>query len=268
MNLKFYLFPLFLFCTLYLHAQVEIQSDSLRKIRVDTLQLEESKRFITPETLEAVGKTLHPYEAKDLQTLNNRMESHFKPDLELKRDIAHWDGGAVYGMNGTQVIYGTGAVRSATAIAYQNIGNLHLTGSASFEKFNFYRNVGNAFSSSLMAEYNFNRNIGVTAFGSMHNTGLWGGYNNYHYGGYFSFTTNNNKWGLDLGARRYYNPMTHQWTTDPIVMPYYKFNGQKLGVDVGGILKSIFISVGENASPHTIKPTPQWHPGMPQPNHW
>lgn len=267
MHYRLSIFLLTLICTLSLNAQVENPKDSLPKIRVDSLQPQPSG-FITSETLETVGRTVHPFEAKDINTLNNMPQSQFKPNLELKSDIAHWEGGALYGMNGTEVIYGTGAVRNATAIAYQNIGNLRLTGSASFEKYNFYRNIGNGFAANLIAEYTFNRNVGVTAFGNMHNMGFGNGYTSYHYGGFFSFTTNNNKWGIDLGARRYYNPVTHQWSTDPIVMPYYKFNGQKLGVDIGGILKSIFISVGENASPHTIKPTPEWHPGMPPPHRW
>jgi hypothetical protein len=38
--------------------------------------------------------------------------------------------------------------------------------------------------------------------------------------------------GVDASARRYLNPMTGKWVTDPIVWPYIKFNnGQKLGFD-------------------------------------
>lgn len=40
--------------------------------------------------------------------------------------------------------------------------------------------------------------------------------------------------------RRFLNPMTEQWVTDPIVAPYIKFNnGQKLSFEFGNILKEV-----------------------------
>lgn len=59
------------------------------------------------------------------------------------------------------------------------------------------------------------------------------------YGGYADIQLHKN-FGVDTGVRRYLNPITGQWVTDPIVSPYIKFNnGQKLGVDVGHLLKDI-----------------------------
>ena len=54
--------------------------------------------------------------------------------------------------------------------------------------------------------------------------------------------TTDKKWGVDLGGKTEPNPYTGRLETTPIVMPYYNLNGQKLGFDFGGLLKSIIIN--------------------------
>ena len=267
--MRLHVWILMLLCgSLEAMAQVEQKTDSLR-VSADSLMLQEAPSgFITPETVERVTRGTHPFQAKDISTLNNLPEMHMQLDLSLRRDLAHWEGGALVGDHGEESLWGTGTVRYSSAYAYQQIGRLTVTGGLTLEKFNFYRNTGNAIGGQLQGTYLINRNISATAFGRLQNVGFFGPQNstNYLYGGYFSFTTNNDKWGIDLGAQRYFNPVTRQWTTVPIVMPYYKFQGQKLGVDVGGILKSIFLNVGESASPHDIKPMPRQSATMPGPS--
>lgn len=59
------------------------------------------------------------------------------------------------------------------------------------------------------------------------------------FGGYADIRMHKN-FGVDTGVRRYLNPMTGQWVTDPIVSPYIRFNnGQKLGIQIGHLLKRL-----------------------------
>lgn len=68
-----------------------------------------------------------------------------------------------------------------------------------------------------------------------------------NYGGFADFHINKNI-GVDAGVRRYMNPMTGQWETDPIISPYFKLNGhQKIGFDLGPILKQIFFGKPDRA---------------------
>lgn len=273
MKLKGYLFLLFILQITSLNAQVEVKIDSLNNNganRQDSLSEIETTKFIRPETIESVRKSVHPFNASDIKSLNRLPESHMQLDLSYPQDLAHWQGGAIYGGNNEEIIHGFGAYRTASAIAYQQLGKLRITGGITVEKFNFYRNIGNGIEGQVEGTYRFNDNISATAFGRVQNMGFFSPYSiiTYQYGGYFSFNTNNNKWGLDLGAQRYFNPVTRTWTTIPIAMPYYKFQGQKLGIDFGGLLYNLFINVGENLNPHDIKPMPKVNsPLMPKPNH-
>ena len=52
----------------------------------------------------------------------------------------------------------------------------------------------------------------------------------------------NDRWGMEVGAERIYDPMRGRWDTRPIAIPYYKFNKTKIGLDVGGILYEIIRS--------------------------
>ncbi len=273
MKQKGYLLILFFLCILPLNAQIEVKIDSLNNNGVnkqDSLIERTNTGFIRPETIESVSKSVHPFNAPNIQTLNNLPESHMQLNLNYPKDLAHWQGGAFYGANNEEIIHGLGAYRTASAIAYQQLGKLRITGGITVEKFNFYRNIGNGIGGQVEGTYQFNRNISATVFGGVQNMGFFSPYSvmTYQYGGYFSFNTNNNKWGIDLGAQRYFNPVTRTWTTVPIAMPYYKFQGQKLGVDFGGLLYNLFINVSENMNPHDIKPMPQMNsPLMPKPNH-
>ncbi len=232
MKLKGYLFLLFILQITSLNAQVEVKIDSLNNNganRQDSLSEIETTKFIRPETIESVRKSVHPFNASDIKSLNRLPESHMQLDLSYPQDLAHWQGGAIYGGNNEEIIHGFGAYRTASAIAYQQLGKLRITGGITVEKFNFYRNIGNGIEGQVEGTYRFNDNISATAFGRVQNMGFFSPYSiiTYQYGGYFSFNTNNNKWGLDLGAQRYFNPVTRTWTTIPIAMPYYKFQGHQ-----------------------------------------
>lgn len=256
--------------SLSVYAQFESTIDSLSLPQMDSIRTvnyphEDPKLYTGGLLMQAL-----PYPSTEIQTLDNMPVSKFATDFKSSNYILTWNGGNLKGNHDTDIYYDLGALSHITAEAQQNLGNIQLTATTSLFKNNLYRDISNGFSGGISVAYNFNSNVGVTAFGNISTQSILTrqAATAYQYGGFFSLTTNNNKWGIDLGAQRYFNPYNGQWSTAPIVMPYYKFHGQKLGVDFGGLLKNIFIHAGESASPHTIKPTPAWKPGMPRPNKW
>lgn len=262
---------IFLLCCTAVNAQEEIKTDTLGKEniqKIDSLS-DVPTGLVNHSTFEEITHSVHPFRAESISTLNQPLQtSNMELNLYYPTHLAQWQGGILTGGHGEERLYGIGAIRYAGIMASQELGRFKITGNLTVEKFNFYRNVGNELGGYLSGTYTFNRNISATAFGSMQNIGFMGTslIPAYQYGGFFSFTTNNNKWGLDLGAQRYFNPYTRQWTTVPIAMPYYKFGEQKLGVDLGGLIYNIFINAGENISGgHTIKPMPKQSSVLPPP---
>lgn len=78
--------------------------------------------------------------------------------------------------------------------------------------------------------------------------------NNTTYGGYadvhFSDT-----FGANLGVRRYINPMSGKWTTEPIVNPYIKLGKRsKIELPLGGILKTLVWGDRDNPMKFQARP--------------
>lgn len=174
--------------------------------------------------------------------------THFNPYL------MSWKGGGIIGYNGMVAGYnGYGYRAGANGIKQWN-NNLTLTVGASLSK-DMINAVGvvNGVGGNAQLTYRLNRNILLTAFGGINNYGMLGPAPNItsaYYGGYATFLTNNNKWGMDVGVRQVYNSMTGRWETIPIVMPYYNLGGSKLGFDFGGLLYSAFSSASESVNGH------------------
>ena len=66
------------------------------------------------------------------------------------------------------------------------------------------------------------------------------------------------RFGVEVGAQRYYDAMRGGWQTVPVVIPYYRFEKFKLGLDVGGIIyeilrSAVFDNRGFGGGP-TIRP--------------
>ena len=80
----------------------------------------------------------------------------------------------------------------------------------------------------------YNSNIGLY-YCQLSNTAndclaLYGGYANIRFSSLF---------GTNLGARRYVDPMTGQWTTVPIINPYINIGGGRLEIPLGDLLKTL-----------------------------
>ena len=158
-----------------------------------------------------------------------------------------WQGAAIIVSGGADSMPGLLDRESGALTLYQGVGRWSFSASALADK---YRLVGMGFLETRYGvggtvNYWLSNAISLHAFGYYYpNSSLiTPAVNPYlgttNYGGYADIQLHKN-FGVDAGVRRYLNPMTGQWVTDPIVYPYVKFNnGQKLGFDFGRMLKGL-----------------------------
>ena len=99
--------------------------------------------------------------------------------------------------------------------------------------------TGQSFGVSGTLSYLANDRLTFNVFGG-YQSGYVSGMQSYHFGGSIGMDMSE-RFGMELGVQRYYNPLRGGWETVPIATPYFKFNnGSKFGFDVGGLLYEIF----------------------------
>ena len=255
--------------TLYivLFSAVSIGISAQDVITHDSLSIQQRKEAKTEQYL-------LPYEQK--LTIERIIDSNFRPEnptltatsktainpktIETTVQspyLMKWKGGYLTGANS---VYNAPFFldRNASFISNQQWGNFYLSGNLLLSKsyisgFGFTNGAG----LGLQLNYHINDNISISGFGCVQQTGFMGpapNIRNYYYGGFVSVNTNNGKWGMDVGMRRYYNAATGQWTNVPIVMPYYNLNGHKLGIDFGGLLMNVFQGMDKALNPNNYRP--------------
>lgn len=114
--------------------------------------------------------------------------------------------------------------------------------------------TGQSFGASGMLSYQATDRLAFHVFGG-YNSGYVPGMQSYRYGGSMAMDITE-RFGMEMGVQRYYNPMQGRWETVPIATPYYRFNnGAKVGFDVGGLLYQIFHSASFKKNPQRVNPT-------------
>lgn len=174
----------------------------------------------------------------------------YSRDFNMGGSILQWNNGAMFGMGSYNTLVGIGSVGSASIGLTQNFNNLDITIYANADKYNIVHGVHNNFGISATASYRFNNHFTLNVFGRHQNNVNFDPRfrNATPYSSYgMSLTAMlNEKWGADVGMQRVYDPYSRQWRNIPIVAPFFKLGGQKLGFDFGGILYNIFQNLSEN----------------------
>lgn len=160
-----------------------------------------------------------------------------------KSYLLRWDEGKLTGFNNITMQPGIGSVATAGVMGVHHFSDeLTLTGGAMLQKTGIFYNTATL---SAQLSYQLTDYVSLNAFGAYETPSFMSMYHTpqqYLFGGYVTFSTENKKWGIDLGEKTEMNPYTGRLEATPIVMPYYNLNGQKLGFDFGGLLKSIIIN--------------------------
>lgn len=144
----------------------------------------------------------------------------------------------LYGYGSQSTLPGIGRINEASLMYRYGINDfLEVQGGVDATKYNFPFSTGQAFGATGAIIYRPTDKLSFRAFGSYAPTTAYGFYMN-SYGGTIGYEFND-RWGVEVGAERIYDPMRRSWDTRPIAIPYYKFNKTKIGLDVGGILYEI-----------------------------
>ena len=176
----------------------------------------------------------------DPSLYDNRRGSWEVNTIQGGKLFTPWRGSAVVVSGGADSMPGLLDRESGALTLYQNAGRWNFSASALVDK---YRFVGMGFLQTRLGvggtvSYTVSDALSLHAFGYYYGNSsmISPAVNPYlattNYGGYADIRLHKN-FGVDAGVRRYLNPMTGQWVTDPIV------NGQKFGFDFGHILKGI-----------------------------
>lgn len=246
--------------SLTLAQDVKVNAENRR----DSVAVQEPERFNVWQRSEAVLESPQHYGVTDPEAVGAENLSVNPLATEVKRPLpylANWDTGVLFGNSyNLRSPFSFGNAASLSAI--QQFDKLVVSGTLELSK-TMTNGMGivNGLGGRVGLDYTFNRNVSLHAFGGLSYYGFLSsgpGFTGYYYGGFFTLNTNNRKWGMDLGARSVYNPMTGRWETIPIAMPYYNLGGSKLGVDLGGIVYSLLRSAAD--SKNRMKPG-EFEPG-------
>ena len=179
-----------------------------------------------------------------------------------------WHGGHLDINGATNQMPGLMDYQTGSFTLHQDFGRLQLSASATANKYWM------PMQSTLYTQYGFGGTIGydlsdavsLHAFGYYyaHNPLVGPAFSPYvsttSYGGYADIRFSD-RFGSNIGVRRYINPMSGQWTTSPIVTPYFrvgKRNKVVIGLPLGELLKAAVW--GDRDNPMRFRPQPQPQP--------
>ena len=219
--MKFRIIILSAFCLLSVGIYAQEDNSKLRK---------DSLRAITDESIGI----------PEMSPVNNGMK---KPEVKAETEIQQMEIQEIKLRRPFYMPYlpGIGRINEASLMYQYNINDYwEIQAGLNATKFNFPFSTGQAFGTSGAVIYRPNEKLSFRAFGSYAPASAYG-FQMSSFGGTIGYEFND-RWGMEVGAERIYDPMRGRWDTRPIAIPYYKFNKTKIGLDVGGILYEIIRS--------------------------
>lgn len=208
------------------------------------------------------GRPVLPDESKTMNVL-----WYGAPILPRGSVLPTWDTGFMYGSHHYSGSLMFGYVASANADVHQRFGDYWSADiGVSLTKYSVYYNTA-SFNGSLT--WQPSKYFALTAFGYympgtfLSNSEIKIG-QAFQWGGFATFQTDTNvPFGIDVGARQTYDSFSGHEVL-PIVQPFVKLGGAKLGIDVGPIIKDVlWKSKGRGNGHPGIGPIPQPIKAMP-----
>ena len=257
------------------------QEDTLRIIR-DSLQMKpQGEALVSPiqtsvhEQVDVPISSSLPFDSSSLR-LNLTRPSLIIPyatnpsplflgDYSTSGILFAHRNGALVGAGGQTSIPGIGRSNDASLMYIHSLGSQwSFSVGLDANKMHMNHFTGQAFGASGTLSYQATDRLVFNVFGG-YNSGYVPGRQSYRYGGTVAWDMTE-RFGMEMGVQRYYNPLRGGWETVPIATPYYKFNnGAKMGFDVGGLLYQIFHSVSfKNSMNSGARPNPTIVPQGPR----
>ena len=255
-------------------------TDSLSAIPASSLTENDIRELTAPLHIENTGfmgtaplndwkkdllETGRPVPPDESKTMNVRW--YGAPILPRGSVLPTWDTGFMYGSHHYSGSLMFGYVASANAGVHQRFGNYWSADmGVSLTKYSVYYNTA-SFNGSLT--WQPSKYFALTAFGYympgtfLSNSEIKIG-QAFQWGGFATFQTDTNvPFGIDVGARQTYDSFSGHEVL-PIVQPFVKFGGAKLGIDFGPIIKdALWKSKGRGNGHPGMGPIPQPIKAMP-----
>lgn len=165
-----------------------------------------------------------------------------------------WRHGTLYGAGSQETLPGIGRMNTASVAYMHRLGerwSLHAGVNAL--KANMPFATGQAVGLSGGLTYQATERLAFNVFGSYYQGRTYGGAS-HGYGGSVTMGLTD-RFSLEAGIQRRYNPLRGTWETVPIAVPSYRFDKFSLGIDVGGILYELLHKVVIDRGGHPGNPT-------------
>lgn len=158
--------------------------------------------------------------------------------------IATGGGGFLMGSSSYSAMPAMGNIGTATLQWVQPLGERLTVGvGASGTKYHFDNQAWNDYSVFANARYTLNGHFALKAWGSYSFAPLYHSMAAMPYVGTSNYGASldmrmNKTLGLELGAQRYYDPLSRQWKTVPVIAPTVYVLGAPISIDLGGMVKN------------------------------
>ena len=174
---------------------------------------------------------------------------HFNPIVVEPPKIPSW----LYGGSSKSSYIGLGTVANVNIGYRGGYGPFSYSVGAGMDKYMFnYSTANNPYFSGAV-NYAFNENWSVSAFGQYAFNPVFISMQAYpfvttsRYGATINYQNDN--WGLQVGAKREFDPYTQRWEMYPIVVPTIRIGDVKVGVDVGPMMKQGYMMMQNRHNP-------------------
>lgn len=172
------------------------------------------------------------------QILENKMSPVFKGEYNVAGTIKQFDRGALVGAGRQTNLLSIGKINTAKFAYYHQFNDrLLMNAGIGTTVFSGYRSTNQSIDLSGLLSYKLQDKLTFHTFGS-YSQSISSNFKSYQYGASMSYDITD-KFGMEVGAQRYYNSAINKWETDPIIVPYYKFKKVNIGMDFGGIAKEV-----------------------------
>ena len=270
-QLRFVLALLTAFTSIAVSAQVEGQDVSPTRSEMQPLHFDQP---ILADTLRI--SSIVPYselqksELPLLQSSYDHTSNYMLPIMPALKPYQLWDGTSVIVYGSNYLMLGLMDVATGSLTLQQDFGRLQLSASATANKYwmPMQSTLYTQYSFSGSAAYSISEAVTLHAYGQYYaNNPIVGpAFSPYvsttTYGAYADIRFSD-RFGSNIGVRRYINPMSGQWTTSPIVTPYFrvgKRNKVEIGLPLGELIKAAVWGDRDNPMRFRPQPQPQQHP--------
>ena len=255
MKFGYLLFSLFGSLPMGVYAQEGISKDSIR-LSEDSLKTISGWQNISPDFSPSYAGT----KGVEVDNLMDTLKVNTNVEWKLQKPFFlppyytnpspmfygdYQTGGRIspyfYGSGSQSTLPGLGRINQASfQFRYALNDYFDIQAGVNAVKYSLPMSVGQSLGFSGALVYHPTDRFRITAFGSYTPRNLYG-FNRDAYGATIGYDFTD-RFGVDVGVQRYYDPQ-RGWQTVPVVVPHYKFNKIDLGIDVGGILFEVLRNV-------------------------